>query len=271
MNQARSKFKAIRATVPNAGLRADYQRKMLKLIDAMGKEAEKEIRGIYEYRENRIAMDASPASQLSNKISQIRKKWQKKFDDAAESISLWFAKRVYLNTKRAQKSALKAAGLPDITVKFDRGNISRDMMDAIIKENVSLIKSIPSEYFQKVEGSVMRSVTSGRDIYSMTQELHKHFGVTKRRAALIARDQNDKATNNMAKARALNSGITKGVWIHIAGQKTSRETHVKMNGKVFDLKKGMYDSAVQQYIFPSQLVGCRCRFRPVFNLEEWKK
>ena len=271
MNRKRSRSKALRAVAPNAGLKADYRRKLLKLIDAMGKEAEKEIREIYEYRENRITMDASPAAQLSKKIQEIRKRWQKRFNDDAEKIAFWFARKVFENTKRAQKSALKSAGLPDITVKFDKGSLSRDMMQAIIEENVSLIKSIPSEYFQKVEGSVMRSVTAGRDIFGLAKDLEKNLGVTARRAELIARDQNDKATNTMAKARDLSAGFTHGIWIHVAGRFTSRSTHEKMHGKEFDLKEGMYDSAVGKNVFPAELVNCRCRYRPVFNLEEWKK
>lgn len=60
-------------------------------------------------------------------------------------------------------------------------------------------------------------------------------------------------------------GVTRGIWIHTSAGKTYRETHVKMDGKEFDLSKGLYDSAVGDYVFPGSLPNCRCTYRPVLS------
>ena len=46
-----------------------------------------------------------------------------------------------------------------------------NVMKSFIHENVNLIKSIPEKYFTEVEGMVMRSVRSGRDLAYLSDEL----------------------------------------------------------------------------------------------------
>lgn len=81
-------------------------------------------------------------------------------------------------------------------------------LQATIAENVGLIRSIPEKYFTEVEGLVMRSVARGRDLSYLTDELQKRYGITRRRAAFIARDQNNKATSVVQSARQQALGIT---------------------------------------------------------------
>ncbi len=94
-------------------------------------------------------------------------------------------------------------------------------LQATIAENVGLIRSIPEKYFTEVEGLVMRSVARGRDLSYLTDELQKRYGITRRRAALIAHDQNNKATSVMQAARQQSLGITQGVWKHSHAGKTT--------------------------------------------------
>ena len=95
-------------------------------------------------------------------------------------------------------------------------------LQATITENVGLIRSIPERYFTEVEGLVMRSVARGRDLSYLTDELQKRYGITRRRAALIARDQNNKATSVMQAARQKSLGITQGIWRHSHAGKEPR-------------------------------------------------
>jgi uncharacterized protein with gpF-like domain len=105
----------------------------------------------------------------------------------------------------------------------------------------------------------------------MTEELHHQFGVTERRARMIARDQTNKATNNLSRQRLLSYGINKGIWMHTASGKTYRETHALdhtqggMDGAEYFIDEGCYDPNpnVQDYIQPGELVNCYCVCRPV--------
>ena len=111
----------------------------------------------------------------------------------------------------------------------------------------------------------MRSVQTGWDLGQLTTDLQAQFGVTRRRAAFIARDQNNKATASMTRARQDEVGITQAIWGHSGGGKHPRPTHVAMNGKKYDVRKGMWDPAVKRWIFPSEEVNCRCFSRPVIQ------
>ena len=134
-------------------------------------------------------------------------------------------------------------------------------LQATIAENVGLIRSIPEKYFTEVEGLVMRSVARGRDLSYLTDELQKRYGITRRRAALIARDQNNKATSVMQAARQQSLGITQGVWRHSHAGKEPRPSHVKADGKVFELSKGMYLDG--KWVMPGEEINCRCTWSPV--------
>ena len=65
------------------------------------------------------------------------------------------------------------------------------------------------------------SVSAGRDLGTLAKQLEKRYGVTKRRAALISKDQNSKATSNMVRSSHVEHGITKATW-RFWGGKTPR-------------------------------------------------
>lgn len=258
-------YKAVRAVSTSPGIGSEYRKEMEVLVDEMEADVRLEIESLYERKESVIVMDASPAELLAKRLEKLEEKWSPRFSRKSLSLAANFVKKVIRHVDRAQKSAALSAGIPDITVKFQKGRVGQDRFDAIVQENVSLIKSIPTEFFPKIEGAVMRSITAGGDKKELAESLSRHYGVTRRRAAFIARDQNDKATNVISLTRNIEAGYTHGVWQHVAGRKSSRESHVHMNGKTFDLKKGVYDSTVKRYVMPGELPGCRCRFRPLFN------
>lgn len=109
----------------------------------------------------------------------------------------------------------------------------------------------------------MRSVQRGGDMGQLSKELQKEFGVTKLRAALISRDQNIKATSAFTRARQIELGITEAVWMHSHAGKEPRPTHVKMNGKRYNVTEGMYDPAEKRNISPGELINCRCTSKSV--------
>ena len=52
-------------------------------------------------------------------------------------------------------------------------------------------------------------------------------------------------------------------WIHVPGQFESRQSHIKMNGKRFNLQQGMFDPEVNRFIHCAELPYCRCIYRTV--------
>lgn len=253
--------KVLRSVHPNVGVEMEYRRRLVRLIEEMHNSVMYWVETRYRNNEPAISMDAkTPAVQLRLTINKLKKQWLGKFHDAARDLAEYFAQDVKDRSDAQMKSILKKAG---ISVKWKMTPAQKDIMQATVEANVSLIKSIPHEYLKNVEGAVMRSVQTGRDLGSLSKELQKKFGVTKQKAALISRDQNNKATSAFQRARQKELGITQAVWMHSHAGKEPRPTHVAMNGKKYDITEGMYDPDEKVYIWPGQLINCRCTSKSV--------
>lgn len=246
----------LRAVRPNAGIKEAYSKRLQALVKKMAKDVASEISELYEKNESKIAQDSTPADKLQRMIDRLRKKWQRRADEYSETTAKWFVNKTRVHVDRSQNSAIRDAGVRGFDIRFDKGQISQDAFNALVNANVSLIKSISSQYLNDVEGIVMRSITDGRDVFGLKKELGKRYDITMRRADFIARDQSNKATEGLARANDLEVGVEQGEWVHIPGKYTSRETHRNMHGKKFDLTKGLYDKDVGQFILPGHLPGC---------------
>ena len=249
-----------RAIHANAGTAARYRRVLPSAISAMIDDVESTIAAQREDDPPVLALDASPADEMRKRLEAVSARWKKHFDDFSPTVAEVFLKQAVAGTNSAMRQALKAAGW---SVEFQMTPAMRDAFDASLAENVGLIRSIPAEYFQQVEGIVMRSYSAGRDLQTMVKDLRKLYPKAKNRAVLIARDQSNKANAVVQRARQKELGITEGIWMHSHAGKEPRPTHVAMNGKRYKVEKGMYDSAVKEWIFPGELVNCRCTGRSV--------
>ena len=245
---------------PNAGVEAAYRRALQASVRKMHESVLYWLRAAYRANEPEMAMDATPAVQLQRAIRKLTRRWSKKFDDLAEDLAKHFAKASSKRTDAQLRAILKRGG---ITVEFRMTPAQRDVFQATVKQNVSLIRSLPSQYLAQVEGMVMRSVQTGRDLATLTRDIEKQYGVTRRRAALIARDQNNKATSALTRVRQIDLGITEGIWVHSHAGEVPRPTHVKMDGKKYNLAEGMWDADEHAWIHPGELINCRCVSRPV--------
>jgi SPP1 gp7 family putative phage head morphogenesis protein len=217
------------------------------------------LRSTYRARESEIVQDSSPARDLADQLARRSAQWKKMFADKAPDLARWFIAKVDRHASNATKQA--AVSLTGFGVSMKDTLITNNVLQASVVENVGLIKSIQSEYFSDVEGLVMRSVTAGRDLESLTKSLEARYGITRKRAKLIANDQNNKATAQMARVRQQSLGVTKARWLHTGGGKNPRHSHVEANGKVFELAKGLKIDG--EYIFPGEMINCGCVGAPL--------
>jgi SPP1 gp7 family putative phage head morphogenesis protein len=247
------KEKVLRPVHPNVGVEMEYRRRLIRMIEQMHNSVMYWVESRYRNNEPSISMDATPAVQLRLTINKLKKQWLARFNQASRDLAEFFAQDVSDRSDAQLKAILKKGG---ISVKWRMTAAQRDIMQATVEANVSLIKSIPQEYLKNVEGAVMRSVQTGRDLGALSKELQKKFGVTKRKAALISRDQNNKATSAFQRARQQELGITEAVWMHSHAGKEPRKTHVAMNGKKYNVAEGMWDDDEKTYVWPGQLINC---------------
>lgn len=206
------------------------------------------------------AMRAKPPSQsvlLQRAMNKWGTTWTKRLQVMSQTIARDFATKNRAATERSMKASFAKAGW---TVKFKPNKAVTAAFDAVVGENVGLIKSIPERYLTDVQAQVWRSVMDGSDMKTLSEGLHEKYGIAWRRASLIAMDQNNKGKAAIERARRLEVGITQARWLHSHAGVEPRPSHEKAGRDrvVYDVAKGWWDPHEQKYIWPGTLVRCRC-------------
>ena len=268
------KVRSLRAISANPGIRAAYRRVIRSMIRAMREDYSRKLPALYEQLEWRIAADSSgpwksPLQRMTEALDTLAGKWSARFAAFSEKAAPRMVKDVLKRVSKSRLSSLEEAGVKPPLKDMDLASrVSDRRVQTLIEANVALIRSIPKECHQRVAKLLTQAVSSQMSHEKLAEAIAKDFGVTERRADLIARDQVLKATQSMAQAADAELGITEGIWIHVPGRKSSRPTHVKMDGKKFTLTTGLWDSAVNRWVKTGELINCACKYRPVVP-ESW--
>lgn len=248
---------------PNAGYTAKYRRELRKMIKAMHEDTRREIRALYDDK----TYDA-PIT-LTQIMAMLRERWYKIFEKRARQMSRWLAETV---KKRTQKDIIKQLKSIGMVLTPHYTDTEKVLIDNIVQNGIDLIKTIPRDYFREVQETVSEAVKVGGDRASIKEAIEDKFDhplvkteeQAERRAELISKDQVQKATQDFARENAKAYGATKAEWIHIPGEKTSRITHIHMDGEIFDIDKGLYDEDVGRFVKPGELIYCMCSQSFVF-------
>jgi uncharacterized protein with gpF-like domain len=256
----RASGKVLRGVRPNAGIESAYQAKLVRLVDRLHRSVLYWVRAAYRRNTPAIAQDATPAEELLRIIEELRDRWTENIDGTAEKLAEYFAQSVADRSDAALKKILRDGGF---SVRFQMTPAMQDVFAATVQANVSLIKSIPAQYFTQVEGIVLRGVQTGYDLHQITNDLQAQFKLTRKRAAFIASDQCSKANSVLSRVRHKELGLTRAIWQHSHAGREPRPTHVAMDGKEYDIDVGMYDSAIGKNTWPGIEPRCRCFSRPI--------
>lgn len=245
---------------PSAAIQIAYQSDLRNtLIKPMAADLLAVLRAAWVTVE--VAADARPpANRLRTVMERWGKKWTARLETLAEKMARQFADASRAYTDRAVKRSFKEAGL---TIQWRPTKRMLEGYAAVVYENVQLIKSIPAKFLGDVQSDVWLSVTKGADMAALTEKIKGAYGVTWRRAALISRDQTAKARGVFEAARRSELGIKRAVWMHSHAGREPRPSHVAMNGKEFDVAKGMWDKDEGEFVQPGELINCRCVSRAV--------
>lgn len=211
------------------------------------------------------AADASPFAdqrQLYRELTSLRKRWERHFAAIARKLAVDVVDRAYKANKTAWQGQVRREGF-DIPLQLT--DAQRTIMDVKVADNVSLIKSIPAQYFTKIEGDVSRGFLAGRDLEAIASELRATGESTVKRAALIARDQSNKLTAHMNSARQNELGIRYAYWKHSTAGKEPRKTHVRASKEnwIFDTQVGIDFGDAFGFVLPGVAINCRCGSRSI--------
>lgn len=264
----------IAAVYPNAGVTAWYAAQLDAALQAAYTDAALELTLAYRDRpkvgiaamdSTRIAEDADySVKYIDDVLKRWGRKWGSRFDKMADDIAKRFTSRSFRMTEVSMQAAFKQSGF---TVGFKATRKSLQAYKLTVADNVGLIKNLQQDFYNRIQQDVWASVRAGSDMATLSSKLTNSYGITKRRAALISVDQNAKAKAVIETTRRQELGITKAIWQHSAAGKHKRKVHVKwgQDQQVFDLSKGLYDPDEGGFVFPGQLIGCRCTSRAVIE------
>jgi SPP1 gp7 family putative phage head morphogenesis protein len=245
---------------PNIGVERWYYAQLSRELETMFADVLGDVSVAWLETPPILAGDASLSLTLRRRLGAWGVRWVKRFDRMSEDIARQFVTKSFQAAQVSMQASLKKAGF---TVAFKPTTKSVEAFRAALSENVNLIRSIPQQFLKDVETHVWRGVTQGSKLGEVSRKLRESYNVSVKRAALIARDQNAKAKASIESARRLELGVTKAIWQHSHGGKEPRPSHVAMNGKVFDIAKGMWDADEGEYVWPGTLINCRCTSRAV--------
>lgn len=269
--QASGTVRGGRLALP-AGVASRYSHHLARLANAMTADVHAQIVALFRHDDVTAyfaAFDAiSPASQARIVTNKLQAKWEQIFGSAAKPLADTMVGQANMASASAVASSLKemSAGL-SLSTRAITPQMA-EVLKGTVAQNVSLIKSIPSEYFTKVQGEVLRSITDGKGLEELEPWFKDQAGVTERRAKNIAIDQTHKAYNGLNRGRMVAAGIKKFEWIHSGGGLHPRPRHEAMSGKIyrFDVLPVIEEDGERG--IPGQAVNCRCTMVPVVEFED---
>lgn len=251
-----------------------YRVTLQKAIARMRKDYEQALRKELKPTAKKAAMDAANlGTQLGFMFGGLEDKWGKFFGKLSRNLAGRVVNRINQTSKRNLDASLKdlSGGLTIKTPKMPAAMLSE--MQAATRVNVGLIKSIQSQYHEKVFQAVMNNVGDAEAIKGSAEKLVSktyHIGETvSDRAAFIARDQTSKLTTATNSARMKSAGVTKFRWRHSGGSYDPRKLHLGYDGQEFDIDNPpIIDERTGERGLPGQAINCRCYMVPVIDFGE---
>lgn len=272
----KERAKALRALESNRGLAIAAGKRIRAIVNQFEKAYKKEALKIAaKYCKNEVqdaAISVVP-SELEIALAKLAVKQSMGMGSNAKQVSRWYCRQLLRNISADQKRALKKAGISTAwlkqkwTVQIVRGQYVAPSVAAKIPEqveaNAALITKLCERSAQKVQNAIAEGISKGYNLSRLTEKINSLENMDEARAARVALDQSCKLNQFIQVENSKALGVKEGIWVHVPGQYESRASHMKMNGKKFDLEKGMYDPDVKDYIQPGELPYCRCCFKAI--------
>ena len=236
-----------------------YNRKLQQIVKLVRADVDTEIVPVIKQQAPEYVADGWP-DVIAAVLRRILARWTSPFaQKQANDIASSFVRSAAEDNVRRQKS---------FGIDLYGGNQQlQDYLEAAAFQNANLIKSIPAQYLEQVQNIVVGNMRQGMRPSYIEGELVKQFGITSRRAKLIARDQTSKIQGEMNRIRQTNSGLVYFQWV-TAHDERVRHSHTVAGDKMTPYGKGVYrwdDLPVVDGVptFPGQPINCRCIAKPV--------
>ena len=244
-----------------------YFKTLNKLTKSMRYDVKNKIFPIIRLLEKKYTTD-SYVEDITQVVAMLSLKYANETASVAKTIA---KKMVYnissKNKKSFDKSLKNQTGVDLSDILVDDG--LTDFLDAQVSKNVSLIKSIPQEYFKSIETVVMNGVANGLRFEEIAKQIGGIKGISsvngklQNRIKLIARNETSNINSSINKRRQEWLEIKEFKWV-TAHDERVRTSHARINGNIYNWDDLPIVDGVKT--FPGQPINCRCIAIPVIKI-----
>lgn len=202
---------------------------------------------------------------LETVLDKIEKKFSKKESEYGlrrklESLANLTRK---LTIQEWKKVINRTLGI-DIMEDYYLGDFFKSAIEKWVDENVSLIKTVPTDTLNDMRDIVHNGFTSGKSTTTIMKEIQRKYNMEKSHAKLIARDQVGKLNASITEAQQRDAGIEEYVWCDCRDSRV-RSSHRSLNGQRFRWDNPPVVDKKGRRCHPGRDFQCRCRAKPVFK------
>lgn len=177
----------------------------------------------------------------------------------AENIANGFVSRGDAQNHAEVSTNLKNQTGIDLSAYLRNSPNIVERVNELTVSNIQLIKSIRTQYLDKVQNAVMQAMVQGTLNKDLAEQIKKLGEDVESRAMLIARDQSSKLNAALTRARHEEAGIKKYMW-STSGDERVRASHAEKDGQIFEYTNPPADTG-----HPGHDVNCRCVQIPVLD------
>ncbi|MCA4964899.1 phage head morphogenesis protein [Pseudomonas sp. Y24-6] len=171
--------------------------------------------------DSRVTLDGSWTDQMLRSIRSVSQRFTSPlFEAQIQRVAATTISRAEAdNAEDFRDSINNAVGVDFQLITKPKGMV--DYLEASTAENVNLIKSIPAEYFSKVETIVLGGMKDGLAPTTIAKQIQEETGASARRAKLIARDQVSQLNSDLTRQRQTAAGLVFYKAVDAADQRVS--------------------------------------------------
>ena len=203
---------------------------------------------------------------IEKAFKRITEKNDKFIDGLKDKLNVLAGLSRKMSISEWKRVCKKTLGV-DILSDYYMGDFYRSVMNEWVDSNVDLIKTVPSNALASMKDIARKGFLEGKSTTSIMKEIHEAYGMSKRHARFIARDQMAKLNGELTRIQQEDAGVSQYTWSD-SGDGRVRARHKELNGKVFRWDDPpIVDKKTGRRCHPGQDYRCRCCAIPFFDIE----
>jgi len=233
------------------------------------------IRRAIEAEREGLYQDAS--SNLYKTIARVFTQIRNEIDKAYTAFDL--NRKIQQIANRTQKLGIRqwknvvhqTLGI-NLVDDYYKGEFLRNTMELWVDKNVNMIKTIPQNTLDQMQNIVLDGYKNGLPNTKIGRQIQDAYGMERRRAQLLARDQTAKLNADITQAQQRDAGVNEYIW-STAKDERVRPCHADLDGQRCswdEPPEQWYDTKKKGrvycgYAHPGEFYLCRCVPKPVFD------